>query len=141
MKKLPKHVHGYVDRLGKARFYYKRKGIGAKGIPLPGLPWSPQFMAAYDLAHAVYQQPAAVPLGASRTHPGSLNAALVQYYASANFRKELADSTRGPQRSLLERWRKDRGEFPLKLLQPGNIQSFISKLESPSVAGGINRTV
>jgi integrase len=53
----------------------------------------------------------------------------------------LADSTRGPQRSLLERWRKDRGEFPLKLLQPGNIQSFISKLESPSVQRNMLRAI
>ena len=58
--KLPKHVHGYLDRLGKARFYYKRKG--AKGVPLPGLPWSPQFMAAYNLAHAAYR-------GQAQSHP------------------------------------------------------------------------
>jgi integrase len=140
MKK-PKHVHGYIDRLGKARFYYKRKGVKAKGVPLPGLPWSPEFMTAYQLAHAIYEKPVPAPLGSGRTHPGSLNAALVQYYGSANFLKELAASTRGPQRSLLERWRKDRGEFPLKLLQPGNMQSFISKLESPSVQRNMLRAI
>src|SRR5437868_8386483 len=47
MKK-PKHVHGYVDRHGKARFYFRRKGCPQ--ISLPGLPWSPEFMAAYHEA-------------------------------------------------------------------------------------------
>jgi hypothetical protein len=50
MKKLSKHVHGYIDRLGKARYYYKR--AGSKPVALSGLPWSPGFMAAYDIAHA-----------------------------------------------------------------------------------------
>jgi hypothetical protein len=31
MKKLPKYVHGYTDRLGNARFYYKRTGCKATG--------------------------------------------------------------------------------------------------------------
>jgi hypothetical protein len=26
--KLPKHVHGYIDRLGKPRYYYRRAGSG-----------------------------------------------------------------------------------------------------------------
>ena len=39
MRKLPKHVHDYTDRPGKARHYYKR--AGSKPVALPGLPWSP----------------------------------------------------------------------------------------------------
>ena len=59
MKKLPKYVHGYTDRLGKARYYYKRSGC--KPVALPGLPWSPGFMAAYDAAHAAYEAPMSGP--------------------------------------------------------------------------------
>ena len=44
MKK-PKFVHGYIDRNGKPRFYFRRSGF--KGVALPGLPWSPEFMAAH----------------------------------------------------------------------------------------------
>src|SRR5215212_384228 len=109
MKKLPKYVHGYTDRLGKARYYYKRPGC--KPVPLPGLPWSPSFMAAYDAAHAAYEQPDAVPVGSSRTLGGTLDAALVRYFESAAFLQGLAKSTQGPQRSLLERWRKDQGKL------------------------------
>jgi hypothetical protein len=69
-KKFPDSVHGYEDRLGKARYYYKR--TGSKPVPLHGLPWSPGFMAEYDAAHAAYTLPDAVPLGASRTRAGTL---------------------------------------------------------------------
>jgi len=139
MKKLPKHVHGYTDRLGKARFYYKR--TGSKPVPLHGLPWSPRFMAEYDVAHNAYTQPDTVPLGASRTRAGTLNAALVRYYESAAFQQELAKSTQGPQRSLLERWREGHGELPLRPLQSKHIQGFISKLDSPSVQRNMLRAI
>lgn len=139
MKKLPKHVHGYIDRLGNARYYYKR--TGCKGIALPGLPWSPGFMAAYDLAHAAYEQPMAIPLGASRTIRGTLDAALVLYYESAAFLQGLGDNTRGPQRGLLERWRKGHGKLPLRPLRSKHIQAFISKLESAPVQRNMLRAI
>ena len=46
MRHLPKYVHGFVDRHGRPRFYFRRAGF--KKVPLPGLPWSPEFMAAYQ---------------------------------------------------------------------------------------------
>ena len=49
-RKLPRYTHGYVDQHGKPRFYLRRPGH--KKIPLPGLPWSPEFMEARDAAHA-----------------------------------------------------------------------------------------
>jgi hypothetical protein len=47
-RRLPRHVHGFVDHNGKARFYFRRKG--QPNIPLPGLPWSTEFMAKYQEA-------------------------------------------------------------------------------------------
>ena len=60
-------MHGFVDRHEKARFYYRR---GGKNVPLPGLPWSPEFMAAYEAAHAAFRQDEPAPLGSSRTVSG-----------------------------------------------------------------------
>src|SRR5262245_30281830 len=62
--KIPRYVHGYVDRHGKARWYFRRAGY--KKIPLKGLPWSPEFMAAYETALA--GQP--VEIGNKRVKPG-----------------------------------------------------------------------
>ena len=41
--KLPPYVHAFIDRHGRPRFYFRRAGF--KKTPLPGLPWSPDFMA------------------------------------------------------------------------------------------------
>jgi len=60
MRRPPKFVNGYIDRHGKPRFYFRRAGF--KKVPLPGLPWSPEFMAAYEEAFA--GQP--TPIGAAR---------------------------------------------------------------------------
>src|SRR5262245_23627189 len=59
MKRPPKYVHGFIDRHGKPRFYFRRAGF--KKEPLPGLPWSGQFMGAYEQAMA--GQPASLDVG------------------------------------------------------------------------------
>ena len=48
MRRPPNYVHGFIDRYGKPRFYFRR--AGHKRMPLPGLPWSPEFMAEYEAA-------------------------------------------------------------------------------------------
>lgn len=40
--KLPRYVHGFLDRHDKPRYYYRRAGFNA--VPLPGLPYSPEPM-------------------------------------------------------------------------------------------------
>jgi enterobacteria phage integrase len=40
-----RYVHGFVDRTGRARFYFRHRG---KRWPLPGLPGSAEFVARYD---------------------------------------------------------------------------------------------
>jgi len=50
MRRLPKYVHGFVDRHGKPRFYFRRPGF--ESVPLQGLPYSPEFMCAYETALA-----------------------------------------------------------------------------------------
>jgi hypothetical protein len=49
-RKNPPRVHGYVDQHGKAKFYFRR--AGHPKVRLPGLPWSPEFMEAYEAAKA-----------------------------------------------------------------------------------------
>ena len=47
-RKNPPFVHEYVNQHGTAKFYFRR--VGQPKIRLPGLPWSPEFMAAYECA-------------------------------------------------------------------------------------------
>ena len=72
--KLPRYVHGFIDRHGKARYYFRR--LGFKKAALPGVPWSPEFMQAYETA--LGGQPSLV--GAKRVPPGSMRALAVSYY-------------------------------------------------------------
>jgi hypothetical protein len=46
MRRPPQYCNGFIDRYGKARWYFRRAGF--KRMALPGLPWSPEFMAAYE---------------------------------------------------------------------------------------------
>ena len=92
MKKFPDYVHGYNDRLGKPRHYYKRTGSKPRCLARPAVVAG--IHGGLRAAHAAYEQPDAVPLGASRTLAGTLDAALVQYYESAKFLQGLARARR-----------------------------------------------
>src|SRR5215831_8464554 len=96
MRRPPKYCNGFIDRHGKARWYFRRAGF--KKVPLPGLPWSPEFMAAYEQALA--GQPA--PIGAERTIPGTLRALAVSYFNSPDFRS-LKPSSQAIYRGIIDR--------------------------------------
>ena len=83
---LPRHVNGMTVK-GR-RYYYFRRGPGAKPIRLPDF-GTPEFEIAYQKAlHAEGAE-----LVRARTLPGTLNEAVVSYYKSPAFR-ELAQSSR-----------------------------------------------
>ena len=123
--KLPHGCKHYVDRSGKPRFYYRHT---SPPTPLPGLPWSPEFMAVYQEAKTRGDR--AVVIGASRTIPGTVNAALVKYYASDGF-KNMSTHVRQQNRGYLEKWRAARGDKKLRGWKHEHVQGFIGKLTTP----------
>lgn len=96
MKRPPKYVHGFVDRHDHPRHYFRRPGF--KKVALPGLPWSAEFMAAYEAA--LHSLPLAI--GAANTKPGSLRFLAISYYGSISYRR-MKPSTRGVYRNILDR--------------------------------------
>jgi integrase len=118
MRRPPKFVQAFIDRNGKPRFYFRRPGF--KSVPLPGLPWSPQFMEAYE--NAMAGQP--LQIGASKTKPGTVSAALIAYYNSQSF-LALAPSTQRPLRGILERFRAEHGDKRIALLQRQHIIALL----------------
>jgi integrase len=126
----PPYVHGFVDRHGRPRFYYRRDGF--KQAPLPGLPWSPEFMAAYEAA--MRGEGAPIEIGASRTKPGTVSAAVITYYASVAF-LSLAPGTRQMRRNILERFRAEHGDKRVALLQRNHIANMVAaKAATPAAA-------
>ena len=94
MRRPPKYVQGFVDRHGKARFYFRRAGF--KTVALPGLPWSPEFMQHY--ADAMTQEQ---PLGSDRLKAGSMHALAISYFNSPGF-NTLQEITRQQYRRMIE---------------------------------------
>jgi hypothetical protein len=95
--KLPKFVQGFVDRHGRARFYFRRPGFNR--VKLSGVPWSPEFMAAYQEASNA-EEPA-LQIGSDRVKPRSIRALAIAYYDSAAF-KALKPITQGVYRNIIE---------------------------------------
>src|SRR6516225_7766315 len=92
-------------------YHYFRKR-GSPYIQLPGIPGSAEFMAAYQAALAA----APVAIGASsRSKPGSVSAAIAEYYRSQAFRS-LTGGTPAKRRAILERFREQHGHMPLASL-------------------------
>src|SRR4051812_32604816 len=101
--KTPRYVKKGRDRTGRARFYYRRDKQSPR-YPLPGLPYSPEFMAAYDQHHAANAAQAAPPkpvilMGTAPVHTGSLNQAITEYLVSNNF-GQMAAATQDYRRRM-----------------------------------------
>jgi hypothetical protein len=128
-RKHPKYTHGYVDQHGKPRFYMRR--AGHKKIPLPGLPWSPEFMAAREAA--LKGEWAKPEIGAKRTVAGTVNAAIVSYYQSSALNDGLAKSSQNMRRAILERFREDHGDKRIALMHKKALQAILSK-KSPAAS-------
>jgi integrase len=75
-----RYVNEYRDRHGKIRRYFRRPGVRA--IPLPGLPGSIEFMAAYQAALAIVTPP---PPSPKHVIAGSLAAVAAGYFRSADY--------------------------------------------------------
>src|SRR5688572_29808456 len=97
-----KHVNAFGNRDrkdGRRRYYFRRRGM--KAIPLPGVPGSEEFMAAYHAALAGMPDER-IEIGASRTSPGTINALVVAYYKSAAWNGFAPDTHKG-RRRIIER--------------------------------------
>jgi integrase len=102
------------------RFYFRR--LGFKRLPLPGLPWSPEFMAAYETANAEDRQ----PIGSRRIKPGTVAAAVTGYFGSLAF-ATLAETTRISRRRILERFRDEHGDKGIATLGRFHVERMLNQ--------------
>ena len=126
-----KYVNGFSNRDRKSqrvRYYFRRRGM--KAIPLPGIPGSEEFMAAYSMALATV--PNSAEVGASRTSPGTINALAVDYYRSQEW-KDLAADTRKKRWRIIERFRAKHGDKRVALLRQEHIETMLGAITKTSV--------
>ncbi len=116
-----KHVESFVDRHGKVRRYFRRAGF--RRVPLPGLPGSAEFMAAY--AAALDGAPK-VEIGEARTVPGSVNAAIAAFYRSHTFTKNKP-VTQATDRNILEAFRARHGDKRIALMERRHVLNMLDE--------------
>jgi site-specific recombinase XerD len=128
-----KYVNGFRNRARKnnqPRHYFRRRGC--KAIPLPGLPGSEEFMAAYAAALAGIPDQPTADIGGSRTLPGTVNALVVAYYKSGEWQHMLAEDTQKARRRIIERFRIQHGDKRVALLQREHILKMLAAIGKPS---------
>ena len=122
------HVNSFVDRYGKVRHYFRRRGH--KAIPLPGLPGSEAFMAAYSAALGGVPDKVS-EIGSNRTLPGTINALVVSYYKSDGWQR-LAPDTRKTRDRTIERFRVRHGDKRVALLRREHVEIMLAEISGPS---------
>ena len=136
LRKLPHRVNGFTDRHGKPRYYLRMSGV--KPVALPGLPWSQAMMTALDAAMAGLPAPkTALPIGVTRTKPGTLNDAVVRFYEHEMF-LNLGDAHRARHRQVLDKFRQHktrednvpRGERQLDTLTAERLAKIVAGIGS-----------
>src|SRR5262249_44223471 len=122
----------YINRHGKVDTYFRRRGQPL--VRLPGLPGSPEFMAAYNevLGSPVIQVKAEP--GASRTKAGSVSAVIAGYLGSVEFHSLRASSIAQYMR-ILEVLRGQFGDLPIAKLERQHVVLMLNaKAKAPTVA-------
>jgi integrase len=114
------YVHEYHDRHGKLRRYVRRPG--ARRVPLPGLPGSPEFMQAYQDTIT-----GAAPLSRSRHKTGTLGALATDFYKSADF-ANLSSSSQRSYRAVLDPVVQRDGHRLARDLQPDKARKVIQEI-------------
>lgn len=132
--KLP-YVDEFLDRHGHVRRYVRRPGF--RRVPLPGLPGSEEFMLAYQRALADHPTPA----GAQGIKAGSIDALIVRYLGSAQF-KSLANATRRARRNILENFRRAHGDKRVVMLGHKHVRDMVAaKIDTPAGAKTFLKTL
>ena len=145
IRRPPKYVHGYIDVRGKPRFYFRRAGFPR--VPLPNLPWSPEFMAKYQECMSTAKLVVAL-IGADRIAPHSIRALAISYYDSAAF-KALSTTTQGVYRNIIERFCRETdkegqayGDKSVITMKSRHIEKIMeARADKPDSANGLRKVL
>jgi len=123
-----KYLHAFVDRHGRARYYFRRNG---KRTALPGLLGSKEFMDAYAACLAER-----LPIGPRReaAAPGTFAALATSYYGSPKYR-DLAPSSRTNYRRVIDGFLEEHGHRRVDQIRREHIDTIIGKMADRPGAG------
>jgi len=86
-------------------------------------------MEAYQNALAHPGIASSTEIGSSRTKSGTIDAAIAAYYKSDAFTESLAAETQRMRRNVLERFRSQHGDKPVRLLRQDHIAKLLQGMK------------
>jgi integrase len=116
-----KYWHPYFDRHGRLRHYFRK--VGQRQIPLPGLPFSEEFLSAYREAAAGLT---AKPLGAKLIKAGSVKQLVNTYFHSVTF-ADLAAETQRTRKNILIKFEREHGDKRAAMLKREHIAAMFKE--------------
>jgi integrase len=132
-----KYIHSFVDRHGKRRNYFRRRGH--KQIALPSIQTSPEFLEAYLAALSGKTAPKR-EIGVGRSKAGAVDAVVTSYLASETF-GNLALETQRTRRNILNKFRREHPDKQIAALAPKHIKEMLKNKSTPTVARGFLKAV
>lgn len=133
-----KYVDRFRDRYGKLRYYFRRKH--EPRIPLPGLPGSAEFMAAYQTA--LDAKPAKVGI-LGRGGDGTFDRLIQDYFASPDYLR-LQPQTQTAYRKVIERFVIEQkvGHRLVREMTRQHVQSIIARrADTPGAANDLLKKI
>jgi len=122
-------------------FYFRRAGFAK--VALPGLPWSPEFMAAHERAMAGQTK-----IGGSRIKSATIRALAVSYFGSLGF-CSMQPTTRSTYRNIIERFCRETDQDGHTLGDKGAatlrrehiVKLMAARAEKPDSANGLRKAL
>jgi len=124
-----RYIHKFRDRHGQMRYYFRRNGIHT---PLPGLPGSDEFMAAY--AAALNDQPAPTVQKRPEAKPGTFAALASRYYGSPHY-LSLSETSRKNYRRVIDGFVADHGTRLVNQMRREHVDTIIGRMSDRPGAG------
>jgi enterobacteria phage integrase len=132
-----RYVDRFIDRHGHTRHYFRRPG--GRRIPLPGLPGSDEFMAAYRTALAGEDAPATKPK--VRGEPGTFSRLTAQYFVSPEFLR-LRTRTQYAYRLVIERFLAEHGHRRVVEMRRDDVKKIMAlKSATPGAANDLLKKI
>jgi len=125
-----KYLHAFRDRLGRMRYYFRRRG---KRIALPGLPGSSEFMTAYASQIGETSKHVAVR---AEMMPGTFGALATRYFGSPQY-QSLSPSSRTNYRRVIDRFLEQHGHRQVDQMTREHVDIIIGKMANKPGAGTI----
>lgn len=124
-------VQAIIDRHGKPRYYYRRRGFAR--VTLPGEPGSVEFAEAYRLANLNGRRKATSPTEG----PRSIGALIAEYYQSSAF--PAAPNSQKSYRSVLEQFRRQYGSEEARDFNKTNLNVIFHEMASTPAQASLLR--